>query len=74
MPPLFTFGRSSSSRTNKGTSNNSIYKCTSTNAVFREFEISRADARSRAGGGLGLGGRVFVSINGGKGNSICAYI
>jgi hypothetical protein len=75
MPPRFTVGCCSSPYINeKSMPNNSSYKRSSTNAINREFEISRADARSRAAGALGLGGRVFVSVSAGKGNSIHTYI
>lgn len=74
MPPRFTVGRCSSPYKNDGSSNNSNFKRSSSNAIHREFEISRADAVSRAAGAIGLGGRVFVSVSAGKGNSISTYI
>lgn len=74
MPPRFTVGRCSSPYTNEESSNKTSYKRSSSNAIHREFEISRADAVSRAAGAIGLGGRVFVSVSAGKGNSISTYI
>ena len=75
MPPRFAVGCCSSPYINEApSSNSSTFKRTSSNAVHREFEISRADAVSRAAGAIGLGGRVFVSVSAGKGNSISTYI
>lgn len=74
MPPRFNVGSNRPSYEDKDSSNTSSYKRSSSNAVHREFEISRADAVSRAAGAIGLGGRVFVSVSAGKGNSISTYI
>ena len=75
MPPLFGIGtRSSPYENTESSSNNSIVIKRSSNAVNREFEISRADAVSRAAGATGLGGRAFVCVSAGKGNSVSTYM
>ena len=75
MPPLFGIRSCSSPYENMDSlSNNSIIIKRSSNAVNREFEISRADAVSRAAGATGLGGRAFICVSAGKGNSVSTYM
>ncbi len=74
MPPRFAMGTQMSPYVKESASNNSSVVARSSNAVNRTFEAHRAYEVSRASGSAGIGGRAFISVSAGKGNSVSTYI